>query len=340
MPRATIADIAKIAGVSKVSVSYALNGRAGVSDSTREKILRIADELGWTANIAARALTGSKVGAIGLVIAREPEPFGVEAFFMNFLAGIERVLSPHGVALVLQVVTDPADEVPTYRKWWAERRVDGVIVVEVRNEDARLAELDKIGMPYVVTGGGPGAGPSARHRVWSDTQEPMREIVRYLSELGHRNIAHVAGIRDLEHTVLRVDAVEQEARALGMSSITAYSDYSAAGGTSATSMLLATNPRPTALIYDNDVMAVAGLTHCMHEGIDVPGEVSLIAGDNSLLTDIVHPRLTSLSRDVANYGADACSRLLEVIDGDEARPVKAETARLRVAGSSGPAPRG
>src|SRR5215217_3060814 len=110
--RPTIADIATRAGVSTGAVSYALNGRPGVSPATRDKILAIAAEIGWRPSVAARSLTGARVHAVGLIIARPARVLGMEPFFMQFISGVESVLSANRTALLLQVVPDhdAADE--------------------------------------------------------------------------------------------------------------------------------------------------------------------------------------------------------------------------------------
>lgn len=90
--RVTIADIALRAGVSKGAVSYALNGRPGISEVTRQRIRKIADDLGWYPNSAARALSGARAGACGLVLARPARTLAFEPFFMELIAGIETEL--------------------------------------------------------------------------------------------------------------------------------------------------------------------------------------------------------------------------------------------------------
>ena len=128
--RATIKDIAERAGVSKGAVSYALNGRPGVSDETRERILAIADELGWYPNRAARALSASRADACGLVLARPATTIALEPFFMEFIAGVESQLSPRSIGLTLQLVNSVEEEIAVYRRWFGEHRVDGVFVVD------------------------------------------------------------------------------------------------------------------------------------------------------------------------------------------------------------------
>ena len=139
--RATIADIAQRAGLSKGAVSYALNGLPGVSEATRQRVLKLAAEMGWRPNSAARALSASRAGALGLVMARPASTLGVEPFFMKLLSGIENTLAARSTALLLQVVPDHDAEVEAYRRWWAERRVDGIFLIDLRvEEELRDAE--------------------------------------------------------------------------------------------------------------------------------------------------------------------------------------------------------
>ena len=92
--RPTIADVARRAGVSRAAVSFAVNGRPGVADETRARILRAAEELGWQPSFPARALTKARTGAVGLVLVRRSDQLEVDDFFVRFLAGVERALAP------------------------------------------------------------------------------------------------------------------------------------------------------------------------------------------------------------------------------------------------------
>ena len=109
MTRHTINDVAQAAGVSKGAVSLAFNNRPGIAPGTRERILAVARELGWTPNQRARALSVSRAFAVGLVMARPPETLRADPFFPSFIAGVEGELSEHGYALLLQVVVPEHD---------------------------------------------------------------------------------------------------------------------------------------------------------------------------------------------------------------------------------------
>src|ERR1700731_4276259 len=152
MRRPTIADIAHRAGVTKAAVSFALNGQPGVSAATRERILAIAAEIGFQPNSAARALSDGKAGAFGLVIDRPARPPGSEGFFMQLISGIQGELALNHVTLLFTLAEDQAEEIRLYRSWWAQRKVDGVFVVDLQVRDRRIGVLTELGMPPVGVG--------------------------------------------------------------------------------------------------------------------------------------------------------------------------------------------
>ena len=256
--RPTIAEIAARAGVSIGAVSYALNGRPGVSEATRRRVLEVAAEFGWHPSSAARALSDGKAGVLGLIIDRPARTLGIEAFFMQLISGIEAALSDRSIGLLLQVTDDRVSELAAYHRWWAQRSVDGVIVVDLVLDDPRVALLDELQMPAVVVGGPDGLG--GLPGVWSDDRAAMTEVVGYLAALGHRRFGRVAGPASLWHTRARTEALRAATERLGLPEPTTVdTDYGIDAGAAATRTLLGRRPRPTVIIYDNDVMAVAGV---------------------------------------------------------------------------------
>jgi DNA-binding LacI/PurR family transcriptional regulator len=335
MARITIADIARRAGVSTGAVSYALNDRPGVSDETRARILGVAAELGWVPSQAARALSGARVETIGLVLARAPETLGFESFYMQFIAGIEQVLTERSYGLLLQVVPDIEAEVQAHRRWHAARRVDGVIVVDPRRDDPRLAALQGRGaLPAVVVGDPEFAGDLPA--VFTDDATALRECVRYLAGLGHRSIGRVSGTEGFGHTTIRDLAFDGEAAREGVVGRVARADFTPDAGAAATRSLLDVDDPVTAVIYDNDVMAFAGLGVAHELGARVPEDVSLVAWDDSPLCRAAYPQLTALSHDVTSYGAHVARRLFERMAGAAARAYRDSTPTLTVRGSTGP----
>ena len=331
--RVTIRDIAERAGVSKGAVSYALNGRPGVSDDTRGRILSIADELGWYPNRAARALSASRVDACGLVLARPARSLALEPFFMEFIAGVEVELSSRSVALTLQLVEDPRQEIEVYRRWWGEHRVDGVLVVDLRVDDPRVDELVRLGLPAVIVGGP--LENRALPAVFHDEATVVVDAVQYLVALGHTRIAHVTGVSDFVHTRQRSEAFRRVTADLGLVADTVETDYSSEQGTRATRKLLSLPDPPTAIIFDSDLLAVTGLGVAHGMGFSVPDDLSIVGWDDSLISQVVHPPLTAITRDITGFGIEAARHLLAAIDGEATGDVETTVGELTTRGSTG-----
>lgn len=333
--RPTIADIAARAGVSSGAVSYALNNRPGVSDETRARILEVARAAGWVPSAAARALSGVGSATVGLVITRDPSVLGVEPFFMAFVAGIEEVLSANGYALLLQVTPRAAQEVETYRAWWSAGRVDGVFVTDLRAADPRLAQLGDLGLPAVVVG-----DPSEAQglpAVWSDDAQAAVQAIERLAAFGHRRVAHVAGPQEFVHTRVRSRALHEACRERGMELlVNEHTDYTLEAGADATRILLDRAQRPTAIVFDNDLTALAGVGVAAERGLRVPDDLSVVAWDDSALCRLTTPPLSALSRDVSAYGADAARALLELVREGTAQTLRSSIPVLVDRGSIGP----
>jgi DNA-binding LacI/PurR family transcriptional regulator len=335
--RPTIAEIATRAGVSIGAVSYALNGRPGVSEKTRRHILAIADEIGWRPSVAARSLSGSRAHSVGLIIARPADTLGAEPFFMRFIAGLEGALSRERIGLFLQIVDDHAAAIDAIRLGWAERRVDGIILTDLWTSDDRIPVVEQLGIPTVIVGH-PQAG-SALPAVWTDDAEAVTVAVDYLVALGHRRLARVAGLAALEHTQRRIAAFRAAAAAHGLDDVEVVeTDYTWEAGVRATRTLLSRRVRPTAILYDNDVMAAAALNVAQEMSVAVPGELSIVAGDDSQLCILVRPALTALARDIQAYGAHAATVMMDLIGGRSPSSQPDKPTELVVRASTGRAP--
>jgi DNA-binding LacI/PurR family transcriptional regulator len=257
--------------------------------------------------------------------------------FIELICGVESPLSARYYGLTRLLAIDPAIEATVYRRWWGERRVDGVLVCDLREEDPRIAGIERLGLPAVVIGGPGHTG--GLPNIWSDDAAAVVEAVEYLYALGHRSIARVGGVAAFLHTRIRTDAFEQVSARLGLSDATAVtSDYSGEDGARITRRLLSAPQRPTAIIYDNDVMAIAGLGVAQEMGLRVPVDLSIVAWDDSVLCRLVHPALTALQRDIPAYGARAAGMLLDLIDGRRHGEVQDSSARLAPRASTGRAP--
>jgi DNA-binding LacI/PurR family transcriptional regulator len=333
VPRVTIKEIARRAGVSKGAVSYALNGLPGVSEATRARVLKVAEELEWVPNRAARLLSAARSETFGLVLARSAKTLSEEPFYMGFVGGVESVLSEKSYALALQVVPDLETELAAYRKWAAERRVDGVIVVDLRVDDPRIALLRKLGLPAVLVGDPALAGGLTC--VWTDSATAMSAAVDHVADLGHQVVARVAGPPEHGHVWIRDQAFAAATERLGLTGQVIHTDFSGDEGAAATRELMSAEVRPTAIIYDNDLMAVAGLSVVNGLGLRSPDDLTLVAWDDSALCRLTHPTLTAMSHDIVAYGAEVTQRLFDLLDGAEPASHLYSTPTLVVRESSG-----
>jgi len=238
---------------------------------------------------------------VGMVLTRPAQVLGEEPFYHEFIEGLERVLTPAGVSLLVKVVTDREAESATYESWAARKQVAGVILVDLVPADDRVGQVSRLGIPAVVLG-----DPSIADglpTVWTDDARFGRDAVRFLADRGHTVIGHISGPMTFAHTQLRRGGVEAEAADRGLTVITAEGDYSQESGRAATAALLAANAgRPTAIVYDNDIMAVAGLAEIKEHGLRVPADVCVVAWDDSAQCQLTVPALSAVSHDVGRIG--------------------------------------
>ncbi|WP_049576394.1 LacI family DNA-binding transcriptional regulator [Nonomuraea sp. SBT364] len=313
--KVTIAEVAERAGVSKGSVSLAMNDKPGVSAATREKVLRAARELGWLPNQAARSLSSAstQVSNVGLVIARPARLLGLEPFYMEFISGIESVLAERSHSLLLRLVSDVEEEIGVVDGWGRSKQIRGSIMVDFTLDDPRVAAAADLRLPLIAVGHPDLTGglPS----VWTDDGAAVAEAVRYLAALGHRRLARVSGPAGLGHSAIRSEAFAKAVSDLNLEPGRVLpTDFSGEQGARATRALLASAQRPTAILYDNDIMAVAGLSVATEMGVSVPAELSLLAWDDSQLCRLTHPPLSAMSHDVFAFGAEVARRLMDLVE--------------------------
>lgn len=333
--RATIADIARELNISKAAVSYALNGQPGVGAATRERVLEAAKAMGWYPSSSARSLTGADTGVVGLVLSRPPELLTFETFFVHVLAGLEKVLAERGSSLLLRVIGDhPEEEIRTYRRWWGERRIDGVILLDERYRDPRIRQVAERQIPAVLCGG-PLKGWEMPC-LWADHAADADQAVEHLHELGHRKIAHISGPVEFVHERSRRRGVRRAATRRNMTVDTVEGDYTGPTAAEQTAALLARDPseRPTGIIYGSDVMAASGMSAALEHGLDVPRELSVLSWDDSQLATLMRPSVTALRRDNIAYGALAGECLLDLIEGRNRGLIQLPTSELVARGST------
>lgn len=345
--KVTISGIAGRLGISKASVSYALNDQPGVSDATRARVVTLATELGWYPSSSARALSQSRSEAIGILLSRDAKQVGSEPFYMNVLAGIESVLSAHEMNLMLRIVapnsgldasgttasgtpasgTTAGRDLAVYQRWAGERRVDGVILFDHLQEDPRPPLLTSLGLPYVRLGAPEGFQPGVKSADTTVAQSAdAGMLVEALYRRGHRHIAYVSGPLALTHESVRLAAVLTHAQRLGMTAVSTPSDYSSNDGGAATIAVVAglvpgAEDFPSGIIYGNDLMAMGGLNSLKQLGLEIPRQVSVLSWEDSILCQFSSPPVAALGRDIMALGSCSAALLLDIIAGHEPRNV-------------------
>lgn len=314
--RPTITDVAALAGVSKGAVSRAYNGGRGISLSTIARIQAAAAELNWTPSSAARAVSGAPARAIGLVLRRSPELLQADPFFPAFLAGVEAVLSREDHSAVIRFVSDTSGERAAYTGLFGERRVDGFLITDLRQRDPRFEWLRELQAPAVVVGTPPAGVDLPSVGTGSDAQ--TRELVQHLVDDGHKTIAHISGPPHLRHARRRERIWREVVAAAGLEpGPSLEGDFTAEGGVRATRRLLEISPRPTAVFYANDIMAIAGMSVMIDAGLRVPADVAVAGFDDIPLSSYLSPSLTTVRCDYPKMGRIATQLLLSRTRGDE-----------------------
>ncbi|TCC40112.1 LacI family transcriptional regulator [Kribbella capetownensis] len=333
--RVTISDLARRLQISKASVSYALNGRAGVSEETRQRVLALADELGFHPNSAAVALSASRTRTIGIVIARDPALISTEAFYMRTLVGIEQYLNEVDSSLLLRLTGEYGEDLDVLRRWSRQGRVDGFILFDEHDDDPRIPLLQDLGVPCVVVSSN--APNDHAGRLISSPEETVTLLLDHLAGLGHRDIAHISGPFTFVHEQLRVRMLNEHAERRGIRVRHIEGSYRYDDGAEQTRLLLTGPNPPTAIVLGNDLMAVASLRVAMDLGTAVPGEVSILAWDDSPLCELARPGITAIDQKTMERGRAAADLLFRVAAGETDLHEEAPAGELRVRESTGPA---
>lgn len=263
---------------------------------------------------------------IGLVLARPAQILGDEPYFHELVAGAERVLRPLNRSVLLHVLPTRDEEMACYRRWAADGHVDGVLLVDLSPSDPRIDLVRQLHLPAVAI-----SDPSSAdglETVWTEDDIAMSDAVAYLGQLGHERIAHVSGPRAMSHTLIRDESFDQAAALNGMSVSRVESDYTERSGFEAVQRLLGQEVPPTAVIFDNDLLALGGLRAAQEHDIQVPETLSLLAWDDSALCQLSTPSLSAMSHDVQRVGELAALGILRALNGEEPLVVRAAHAQV------------
>ena len=312
-----LADVARIAGVSKSTASRALSGRGYVSDDTREKVERAAAELGYVVSTAAASLVTGRTRNVGVVI-----PYINRWYFGEVLEGIEASLIQAGYDLTLYRLSSDADlRRRVFDYFLVRKRVDAVISVAIALSPHEVHMLQSLGKPLVGIGGLIPGIPSLS----IDDVETARLATEHLISLGHRRIMHVGGDQH-EQMDFRVHSQRYVGfqRALTEAGITVEDDFrdaefSIQGGHAAGLAVLGDpRTRPTAIFAGCDEIAIGIMVAARQLGISIPQELSVIGIDGHPLAETFG--LTTVVQHPGDQGARAVELLLGQLDSTPEAP--------------------
>jgi DNA-binding LacI/PurR family transcriptional regulator len=326
-----IADVARLAGVSKSTASRALSGSGYVSQQTRAKVERVAASLGYVPSLNAASLVTGRTQNIGVIM-----PYINRWFFAEVLEGIQTSLLDHGLDLTLyDSRPGTAGRTRIFEDFLARKRFDGLIAVGLEPQDGELSRLQAIGRP-IVSVVGQAHGSSA---ISIDDDHAARRATEHLIGLGHRRIAFVGGPGPDGANVdrLRFEGYRTAMADAGLAAETGRvsSEVTLPGGYAAAVDLLGDiQRRPTGLVCVCDEVAIGAIIAARRLGIQVPGDLSVVGIDDHELAEMFS--LTTLAQVPREQGAAAVELLLEHINDPDAPPREvALQARLIVRQSTG-----
>jgi DNA-binding LacI/PurR family transcriptional regulator len=314
--RSTSQDVARMAGVSRTTVSFVLNQNEGVSISkaTRQRVLKAAKKLNYHPNAAGRKLVSGKSDTLGLVLHQSPEQVFADAFLPQVILGVEQAAMRLGFHVLLKQV-DPKDKAG-YVRLIRENHVDGIILSGPRQDDDEIVRLHREGVPVMLLGQMP------------DTNLPVVDVnatsgaetaVNHLIEMEHERIGMITNaplsytssqqrrdgyLHALHHANLKAD-----------SGLIKEGNYTPASGYYAMNELLNESPRPTAVFVASDVVAMGAILAIRRAGLHIPDDVAMVGFDDIPLAEYFDPPLTTIRLPAFGLGLAAAQRVIQLIKG-------------------------
>lgn len=342
-----MADLARLAGVSKSTVSRALAGDPRVSETTRRRIADLARQLRYRPNPMAAGLATRRTNALGLVIPSPPRTFS-NPFYLEFVSGVGDYALGEGYTMFFTtgdvLLGGDTDTIPPL-----VAQADGFILTEPRVADPRIPRLRAWGKPFVFLGSVGGNGsvesdPTGRDCAWVDGDNVggVEMVVRHLIELGHRHIGCIKGAPGYVSTENRWTGYLRAMAGAGLPidprSI-ATGDFTEEGGRQAAAELVENYPEMTALFAANDLMAIGALNALAEKGRKVPDNISVAGFDGIHFGRLMSPSLTTAEQPIYEMGRLAAELLIGQVRGESLPETRLTLpCRLAVRGSTAPAP--
>lgn len=313
---ATMADVARRAGVSTSTVSHVINGTRLVRPETRQTVLIAIQETGYIHNALARSLVTARTQTVGLAIS------GISNFyFANIIAAIEQAMGRAGYTLLLTETRDDPKQEFAVVEALHQRRVDGLFLATAAGADnPTLRHLLRLGVPTVLIDR---LASDKFDRVGTENRKATLSLVQHISELGHQRIGMISGITRLCTTKERIDGYRDglNQAELPFDPVLVQSGESHADpAEEAVYRLLAIKNPPTALVVANNHMAIGALRALTRRGIRVPDDIAFTSFDDFEWADLLHPRLTTIAQPIEQIAAEATRLMLSRISDPKQEP--------------------
>ncbi|TCL65899.1 LacI family transcriptional regulator [Hydrogenispora ethanolica] len=313
----TIKDIARLANVSKATVSRVINNKSeGVGEETKQKILRIIEELNYRPSLLARGLVTKRTHSLGLIIPDITNPF-----FPQLARGAEDTAAKHGYSLFLCNSDNSPEKEQRYIEAFIEKRIDGVMLASSISKSAiqsQIQLLKSVDIPFTLLdryleGSEPETG------VFLDNQAGAYQATDYLLKNGHRRIVFVAGPLGVMTSWYRFQGFQMAHYDNGVEidySLVMEGDYQLSSGKELVERLIEAELEFTAIFAGNDMMAIGALKALQSRGIKIPETVEVIGFDNIELSSLVEPALTTVAQPTYEMGVKGAQMLIRVIEGE------------------------
>jgi LacI family transcriptional regulator len=307
----TIKDVARLAGVSPMTVSRVINSSGYASQDARARVERAVAELGFVPNALARHLRSKRTRTLALVISDITNPF-----FTTIARGVEDIAAAHDFAVMFCNTDESEAEEIAYLQMLLQRQIDGVLLVPASDSGKSLRLLQRHSVPVVVLDRR--VSSPRVDQVRSDSEGGAYQLVRHLIELGHRRIAMLTGHRNISTSADRAAGYRRALAGLGMEfdeRLVLYEGFGVEAGYRMACQVLDIHPRPTALFAANNFIAFGAIRALREAGLRIPEAMSLVAFDDLPDEWLIDPFLTVVDQRAYQMGKEAAELILERVAG-------------------------
>jgi len=313
--RPTIDDVATAAGVSRGTVSRALNGGRWVSPEAKTAVEAAIKATGYRVNPHARSLATNRTGSVAFLLTEDHQQLFEDPNFSILLRGAAAALADRDVSLVLIMAGSPAEQQRALA-YIGAGHVDGVLLVSAHSGGRLLTDVVESGVPAIACGI-PLGHEKKMGWVAADDREGAREMVAYLRGLGRRRIATITGPADTPGGITRLEGYRAELGGDLDESLVRHGDYGRESGRVAMASLLADHPDVDAVFAGNDRMAAGAIDALRAAGRRVPEDVAVAGFDDSRVATETTPALTTMRQPFDRISNEMVRLLLQVIDGEK-----------------------